>query len=60
MGRFIGYSPVVTANNYNILKTTVIITHVKSDTNPSQVDFQFVFNYELPAAMSYRLSTASV
>jgi hypothetical protein len=59
MSRFIGYSPVVTTNNYNTLKITVIITNVKSHIKFSQADFQFFFNYELPVAMSYRQLTLS-
>jgi hypothetical protein len=54
VNRFIGYSLVVTANNYNTLRIAVII---KSHTKFSQADFQFIFNYEFPAAMSYRQLT---
>jgi hypothetical protein len=45
--RFIGYSVLITINNYNILKITVIITYGKSHTKSSQADFKFFFNYEL-------------
>jgi hypothetical protein len=60
VSRVTGHSPVVTTNNYNTLKITVIITHVKSHTKSSQADFQFFFNYELPVAMSYRKMTRQI
>jgi hypothetical protein len=60
VNRFIGYSLVVTTNNHNTFKITLIVTHVKSHTKSSQADFQSFFNYELPVAMSYRQLTLSV
>jgi hypothetical protein len=50
LSRFIGASPVVTTNNCNTFKITVIITH--KDFN-SHVKSTQVF-YELPVAVSYR------
>jgi hypothetical protein len=57
VSRLIEYSLVVTTNNYNTLKITVIITHVKSHAKSSQAHFQFFFYYELLVAMSYRQLT---
>jgi hypothetical protein len=57
VSRLTGYSPVVTTNNYDLLKITVIITRVKSYTKFSQAHFKFFFNYEFPVAMSYQQLT---
>jgi hypothetical protein len=38
VSRFIGYSLIVTTDNYNTLKITVIITHAKSHIMSSQAD----------------------
>jgi hypothetical protein len=57
VNRFIGYSQLVTTNNCNALKITVIITNVKSHNKCSLAGFQFFINCELPVAMSYRQVT---